>query len=86
MRPVELREMTASPTEISPLSTLSESELRALVAGAAWYAKYHQRMIADQADDRSAAGIVRREHFRDLFAGLRKLGVRMRVPDGIEHV
>ena len=77
--------MTANSTEISPLSALSEDELRALVAGAAWYAKYHQRMISDQADDRSAAGIVRREDFRDLFVGLRKLGVRMRVPDGLER-
>ena len=77
--------MAANSTEISPVSILSEDELRALVAGAAWYAKYHQRMIADQVNDRSAAGIVRREHFRDLFVGLRKLGVRMRVPDGLEN-
>ena len=78
--------MTANPTQLSPLSGLTEDELRALVVGAAWYAKYHQRMIAEKADDRSAAGIVRREHFRDLFAGLRKLGVRMRVPDGLDSV
>ena len=77
--------MSANPIEDSPVTTLSESELRALVDGAAWYAKYHQRMIADQADDRSAAGTVRREHFRDLYAGLRKLGVRMRVPDGLTN-
>ena len=76
--------MTASPTETSPLAVLSDGELQALIDGAAWYAKYHQRMIAGEADDRSAASVVRRQHFRDLFAGLRKLGVRVRVPDGLE--
>jgi hypothetical protein len=40
-------------------------------------------MIAEQADDRSAAAVSRRDHFRDLHAALRKLGVRLRLPDGL---
>jgi len=72
-----------NPVETSPLSALSHNELRALIDAAAWYAKYHQRMIADETDNPSALTTARREHFRDLHAGLWKLGVRMRVPDGL---
>ena len=69
---------------LSPVAAdLSEQELDALTEGAAWYAKYHERMIAEQADDRSAAAVARREHFEDLHAALRKLGVRIRRPDGL---
>ena len=64
------------------VAELSEHELDALKEGAAWYAKYHERMIAEQADDRSAAAVLRREHFQDLHAALRKLGVQIRKPDG----
>lgn len=65
------------------LGDLSTQELDALKQGAAWYAKYHERMIAEQADDRSAAAVSRREHFHDLHEALRKLGVRIRRPDGL---
>jgi hypothetical protein len=65
------------------VADLTEQELDALKQGAAWYAKHHERMIAEQADDRSAAAISRREHFEDLHAALRKLGVRIRRPDGL---
>jgi len=72
-----------NPVETSPLSALSHNELRALVDAAAWYAKYHQRMIANETDDSSTLTTARREHFSDLHAGLWKLGVRMRGPDGL---
>jgi len=65
------------------IEALSEHELRALAEGAAWYAKYHERMIADQADDASAAAVVRRQHFEHLHAGLRKLGIKLRRPHGL---
>ena len=67
---------------VSPVADLSEQELEALKQGAAWYAKHHERTIAEQADDRSAAAVSRREHFEDLHTALRKLGVRLRRPDG----
>jgi hypothetical protein len=68
---------------VSQVAELSAQELDALKQGAAWYAKYHERMIAEQADDRSAAAVSRREHFQDLHEALRKLGVRIRKPDGL---
>jgi hypothetical protein len=67
----------------SSVAALSEEELDALKQGAAWSAKYHERMIAEQADDRSAAAVSRREHVQDLHEALRKLGVRIRRPDGL---
>ena len=75
--------MSSVPLAPETIETLSEHELRALAEGAAWYAKYHERMIADQADDASAAAVARRRHFEHLHAGLRKLGIRMRRPDGL---
>jgi hypothetical protein len=62
---------------------LSEQEMRALLEAATWYAKYHERMIADQVDDRSAVADARRRQFLSLHAGLTKLGVRIRLPDGV---
>jgi hypothetical protein len=62
---------------------LSEQEVRALLEAATWYAKYHERMIATQVDDRSAMADARRMQFLNLHAGLRKLGVRIRLPDGL---
>jgi hypothetical protein len=62
---------------------LSETELRALALGASWYFNYHRRIIADQADDRSAAATIRREEFEELRSGLRKLGIRLR-PAGVD--
>lgn len=67
----------------SSVADLSKQELDALKRGATWYAKYHEHMIAEQADDRSAAAVLRREHFHDLHAALRKLGVQIRKPDGL---
>lgn len=76
--------MTASASETT-LEALSEQELQALLEAAAWYAKYHHRMIAEQADDRSALAESRRERFRNLHTSLRKLGVHIRTPNGLEN-
>lgn len=75
--------MTVSASETT-LEALSEQELQALLEAAAWYAKYHHRMIAEQADDRSALAEARRDRFRNLHTSLRKLGVHMRAPDGLD--
>lgn len=75
--------MSANPVTELTIEGLSERELRALTQGAAWYAKYHERMIAEQADDRSAMAASRREHFQELHSALRKLGVRLRMPAGL---
>ncbi len=77
--------MATDVNRAEPLELLSRNELEALLDGAAWYAKYHHRMIAEQADDPSALAEARRERFRDLHAGLRKLGVVMREPDGLRR-
>lgn len=67
----------------SPLDELSSAELDALLDAATWYAKYRAATISERVDDRSAAAVVEREEHLDLLAGLRKLGVRVRVPDGL---
>ncbi len=66
---------------LDPQNDLSLRELRAVADAAAWYAKYHERMIAEHADDDSAVAVARREHFADLYSALSKLGVRLRRPD-----
>jgi hypothetical protein len=66
------------------IESLTERELSALLDGATWYAKYHQQTMADRADDRSAAAVIRREHFHDLHTALAKLGVRIRRPLWLE--
>ena len=71
-----------SPVSAS-LESLSPEETQALVEAAAWYAKYHERIIAEQADDRSALATATREHFRDLYEALAKLGVRLRRPEAL---
>ena len=65
------------------LETLSPGEIRALAEAAAWYAKYHERIIGEQADDRSALAVATRERFGELYDALAKLGVRLRRPDGL---
>ncbi len=66
-----------------PLEALSERELEAVVSAATWYAKYHERMISELADDHSALAVTRRERHQQLYNGLAKLGVRLRRPAGI---
>lgn len=65
------------------LDGLTSSELEALRAAGAWYAKYHAVRIAELADDPSAYAEVRREKFLALVSGLRKLGFEMAVPDAL---
>lgn len=72
--------MTVESPSASALEALSERELEALLGGATWYAKYHQRIIDEREDDGSARAVARREHFEALNAALRKLGVRIRTP------
>ena len=74
---------TTDPLTAARLPELTDGEVEAIAAGAAWYAKYHQRDLRTAEDDPSAAATVRREHFADLFSALEKLGVRMRRPDAI---
>jgi hypothetical protein len=66
------------------LDTLSTQELRAVAEAATWYAKYHERMISEQADDESALAVSTREHFAHLYRALSKLGIRLRRPAGLE--
>lgn len=65
------------------MKTLTDAEVDALLAGAAWYAKYHQRDLAELVGDGSASAVARREHFESLHAALEKLGVRIRRPIGL---
>lgn len=73
------------PTEAtSPaLEELTAREVGVLAEAAAWYAKYHERIIAARADDASAAAVAQRERFDSLHEALRKLGIRLRRPDGL---
>ena len=75
--------MIAHAAEALDLGTLEEHELDALASAGAWYFKYHGRMIAEKADDRSAVAIAQRDDFHDLHAALWKLGVRLALPDGL---
>jgi hypothetical protein len=71
--------------EASPLALadLSPAELRALTAAAAWYAKRHEAMITRYADDTSASAAAERERYLNLHSALGKLGIRLRLPDGL---
>lgn len=64
--------------------TLSPAELTTLTAAATWYLKYHARIIAEEAADRSALAVTRREDFLGLHAALWKLGVRLALPDELQ--
>ena len=75
--------MAAEPNRFPIVEHLDEPEFEALVGAATWYAKYHERMIAELADDQSAVAVSKRQRFQDLHAGLTKLGVRLRRPRGI---
>ena len=75
--------MAVDASQAESLETLSGQELSALLSASVWYAKYHERMIAELAADRSASALARRERFRDLHGALHKLGVRIRRPDGL---
>jgi hypothetical protein len=63
---------------------LSPAELTALTAAATWYFKSHARIIAEEAADRSALALTRREDFLGLHSALWKLGVRLALPDELQ--
>jgi hypothetical protein len=69
--------------EASAASKLTLRELEALRGAAVWYAKYRAADVSERAAERSAAAVVEREEYLDLISALRKLGVRVRVPDGL---
>lgn len=77
--------MATNPFPEPGVETLTDAEVDALVAGAVWYAKYHQRDVSVLADDGSAASVARLEHFESLYAALGKLGVRVRRPAGLDR-
>ena len=77
--------MTSNPPPELTIEGLTDDEVDALVAGAAWYAKYHRRDVEGLAGDGSAGAVTRREHFESLYAALDKLGVRLRRPSGMER-
>lgn len=72
-----------SAPAIEPLALLSDDEVRALTAAAAWYAKRHEAIIAKAADDTSVSAAAERERYLALHAALGKLGVRLRLPDAL---
>lgn len=75
--------MSVQPFETTSLADLETHELEALTNAAAWYFDRHGRMIAEQADDLSAAAIGNRDDFYDLHSALWKLGIRLALPDGL---
>jgi hypothetical protein len=66
-------------------ATLTTRELDALRGAAVWYAKYNASDIEAAAGDRSAYAVAEREEYLDLLAALRKLGVRLRLPDALSQ-
>jgi hypothetical protein len=70
-------------SEVEPISDLTRRELEALRGAAAWYAKYRAADVSERAAERSAAAVVEREEYLALISALRKLGARVRVPDGL---
>jgi hypothetical protein len=56
---------------------LSEEEFVQIRSAAAWYAKFHARIIAERLDDRSAMAVGERERYEALISGLRKVGARV---------
>lgn len=66
------------------LADLTHDELHALTAAAAWYAKRHEWIISERADEVSVLAVAERERYLTLHKALWKLGVQLRLPDGLE--
>lgn len=62
-------------------SALTEAELDALSRAATWYASYHARVIAGEAEETHAYALAERRSYLDLVRGLHKLGIRFALPD-----
>jgi len=71
--------------EPQELPDLSRREIQALRGAAVWYAKYHAGAIASAAQDPGAYAVAEREEYLDLITALDKLGVRVRLPDALQH-
>lgn len=66
------------------VAALTDREIDALAAAAAWYARYHAPTIAQEAGNPGAAAVGHRERYVELIVALRKLGVQILPPDGID--
>lgn len=67
-----------------PFDELTDAETEAIRGAAVWYAKHHAAGIAGAAAATSALEVAERQEYMDLLAGLAKLGVRLRLPDGVQ--
>ena len=77
--------MSVQATERLSVEDLSADEQLAIRSAATWYFKRHARIIAEEADDRSALAVGRREDFLGLHSALRKLGVPVALPDELRR-
>ena len=77
--------MSVQATERLSVEELSADEQVALRSAATWYFKRHARIIAEEADDRSALAVGRRDDFLGLHSALRKLGVQLALPDELRR-
>ena len=77
--------MSVQATERLSVEELSADEQLAIRSAATWYFKRHARIIAEEADDRSALAVGRREDFLGLHSALRKLGVPIALPDELRR-
>ena len=77
--------MSVQAADRTSVEELSADEQLALRSAATWYFKRHARIIAEEADDRSALAVTRREDFLGLHAALRKLGVQIALPDELRR-
>ena len=65
-------------------AVISDRELDVLASAAVWYARYHAPTIAQEAGDQGAAAVSHRERYLELIVALRKLGVQILPPDGVQ--
>ncbi len=77
--------MSVQAADRTSVEELSADERLALRSAATWYFKRHARIIAEEADDRSALAVTRREDFLGLHSALRKLGVQLAIPDELRR-
>ena len=77
--------MSVQAADRTSVEELSTDEQLALRSAATWYFKRHARIIAEEADDRSALAVTRREDFLGLHSALRKLEVQLALPDELRR-
>lgn len=64
---------------------LDPAELEAVRAAAVWYACHQAAHIGELAGHRAAFALSEVDEYRALIRGLAKLGVRLPLPEGLEH-